>query len=464
MGDKKHISMPVIAVTVMALCPYICSMASTCKMRGMNYAGWGQHAYSNDESNQSLDNLKNVGCDWVAINTIWFQDDVNSVVIYPDYNRYSVSESSVIDAIQYAHSIDLKVMLKPMVDCDDGTWRGFINPSVAWFAAYTDFMGIWAQIAQDCQVEMLCVGCEYATTNEPDSGNWSDSWRGVVQSIRSVYSGSLTYAANPYEEKNITWWEVIDYIGSNPYYGLTEQPDPTEQQLQDAWQQRADSLETWLFSNWPDKKIIFTEIGYRSYDGTNMAPEKYLEKDPNKIDFQEQVDCYMALLDQCQDRSWWQGVFWWYWEADPNAGLPAYGYTGHTPQNKPTEALLNNYYVYCNGVSRGDLNRDFWVDVNDLRLLSAQFLANKPSADVDPVPAGDGIINMKDFAAIARNWRSAIQSDINNDAHVDFQDIVLLAERWLWEGDCGAIPEDIFEDGRVNLRDFAVFAKMWLSL
>jgi hypothetical protein len=451
-------------IIVMAVGAQVCSIASTCKIRGMNYAGWSETAYSNDASNESLDNLRNTGCDWVAINTIWFQENISSTVIIPRYNRYSVSESSVIDAIQYAHSIGLKVMLKPMVDCNDGTWRGRINPSVAWFTAYTDFMSIWAEIAQNYQVEMLCIGCEYANTNNPDSGDWSGSWLGVAQSIRAIYDGPLTYAANPEEEKNITWWDAMNVIGVNPYYSLTELNDPTEQQLQDAWQQKVDDMETWLFATYPDKEIIFTEIGYRSYDGTNQEPWITGPHDTNSLDFQEQVDCYKALLDQSQDRSWWRGVFWWVWETDPNAGLPgSWPYTSHTPQNKPAETLLNNYYVYCNGFSRGDLNRDFWVDVNDLRLLSAQFLANKPSADIDPIPAGDGIINLRDFAALAQNWRTVLQSDINNDTHVDFEDIVLLADQWLWEGDCGGIPEDIFEDGRVNLRDFAIIAKMWLS-
>ena len=48
--------------------------SSSCKIRGFNYTGWDEDAYSTAASNQSLDNIKDVGCDWVAINFFYFQE------------------------------------------------------------------------------------------------------------------------------------------------------------------------------------------------------------------------------------------------------------------------------------------------------------------------------------------------------------------------------------------------------
>ena len=72
------------------------------------------------------------------------------------------------------------------------------------------------------------------------------------------------------------------------------------------------------------------------------------------------------------------------------------------------------------------------------------------------------MINLKDFAALAQNWNISLQSDINKDTHVNLEDIVLLADKWLWRGTCGSVPEDIFEDGHVNLKDFVIIAEKWL--
>ncbi len=515
MGHKKN-SIRFGLMLVLLWANAYSQASSSCKIRGFNYTGWDQTAYSTDASNQSLDNLKNIGCDWVAINFFYFQDDVDSTTIELDYSSlgYSVEPSSVINAIQYCHSIGLKVMLKPMVDCRDGTWRGQIVPSQAWFDSYRALLNEWAIIAEENDVELFCIGCEYVQTVY-----WPKSWRQIISEIRLRYNGPLTYAANALNEKNIIWWDALDYIGTDPYYPLTGLLNPTEQQLQDAWQQRANDLETWLLANWPDKEIIFTEIGYQNCAGTNMTPWG-IESADCTSDFEEQVNCYKALLDQCQDRSWWRGVFWWNWHTDPNDGLPGSDhYSWHTPQNKPVEALLTNYYVYCNGFARGDLNHDSRVDTNDLRILSSNFLTNKPSLDMNPYPAGDAIINLQDFATLAQKWDGFNRADLNRDSsvnvndlimlstyfltdepsadiyphssgdgivdfqdftilaqnwHVDFQgdinkdtrvnqeDIILLADKWLWTGVCGSIPEDIFEDGRVNLRDFVMIAEKWL--
>lgn len=504
-----------ITVLILFMITISVHASSTCNIRGVNYTGWNQTAYSNEESNQSLENLKNIGCDWVAINFFYFQDNVNSTIIELDYAKYSVEPASVIDAIQYCHSIGLKVMLKPMVDCRDGTWRGQIVPSQGWFDSYRAILNEWAVIAESNNVELFCLGCEYVETVY-----WSPQWRQIISEVRDRYTGELTYAANVLNERNVVWWDDLDYIGTDPYYPLTELLDPTEQDLQDAWQQRADDLEDWLLANWPDKEIIFTEIGYQSCSGTNKTPWRIGSADCT-IDLQEQVDCYKALLDQCQDRSWWRGVFWWNWQTDPNAGLPGTTYyPWHTPQNKPVEALLSNYYIYCNGFPRGDLDHDSYVDTDDLRMLLAKFLTSKPSMDMSPYPSGDQIINLQDFATLAKNWEGSplgdlnhdsrvdvsdliilstnflanntsidlypypsgdgiinlqdfviltqnwnvnSQSDINKDSHVNLEDIVLLADKWLWTGICGSVPEDIFEDGRVNLRDFVIIAESWLA-
>jgi len=317
---------------------HVSPVSVSVEMRGVSYTAWSRDALLSEDSDGSLADAAEIGCNWIAICVWWFQDNINSSIIEPDYGRYSASPESVVHAIATCHKLGMKVMLKAMIDCRDGSWRGYINPGAAWFAEYHDFINFWADIARDNDVELFCVGCELVNTV-----SWASSWRSVIQDVKdNHYSGPLTYAANHGNEQSISWWDELDYIGIDAYYSLTGKNNPTLAELKTAWSDRADAIESWRNSNWSCMDIIFTEVGYQSVDGTNITP---WWRDPASypVDLQEQADCYEALLSQCQLRTWCQGVFWWNWETDPNAGGPGNPY--HPMQNKPAEQVLQDYYV-----------------------------------------------------------------------------------------------------------------------
>jgi len=449
-AQKAYLFQLLIVVIISAV---LHSSANAIEMKGMSYVTWDANGLLTEDSDKSLANARAIGCNWIALNVYWFQDDANSTSIGPDYSLYSSTPESIIHAIGRCHELGMKVMLKPVVQCRNQTWQGYINSSPQWFASYQDFINLWAKIAESNGVELFCVGAELANTT-----GQSSSWTDIIQNIRQFYTGPLTYSANPDEEKNINWWNEVNYIGIDAYYPLTDQNNPTPAELETAWSNRADAIEIWRNNNWPNMQIIFTEVGYRSVDGTNKGP--WLEpSSPSQIDMQEQADCYNALLSQCKDRQWWSGVFWWNWEVDPNFGGPNNAY--YTPHNKPAEAVLANYYVRL----KGDFNCDYTVNLDDLSTIAAYWLSYHPSIDIYPAPAGDGIIDFRDFAVFAGNWMVTlnITGDINGDLDVDFWDLSRLANQWLQTCEPGSIPEDINGDGIVNFGDYALLAENWMQ-
>jgi hypothetical protein len=312
------------------------SAAGSPLYRGFSYTPWSKDALLGSGSDQSILNMKADGADAVALNVWWFQDNEGSTLITEDFTRYSASRESVRHAIRFMHSAGLKVLLKPMVDCRNGTWRGEIRPSAAWFAAYRVFITLWAGIAQEEGVEAFCVGCELVKTD-----SWSKEWKEVVAAVRAVYHGPLTYAANHDAEDGVAWWDALDFIGIDAYYPLTIWNGPTLASLKAAWMSRARSIKDWRDSHWPGMKVVFTEVGYRSADGTSRAPWDF--SSPWGLDPQEQADCYEAMFSALWNESWWSGAFLWNWETDPNAGGPSD--TGYTPQGKPAEHVLRSYYL-----------------------------------------------------------------------------------------------------------------------
>jgi len=240
---KQLIKIFAATVLITQLHPFICDAI---EFKGMSYCGWSQYSYSTTDSNNSLANLQQTGCQWVAINVWWFQDTIYSTVIEPNYLLYSVRPESVKVAVDRCHQLGMKVMLKPNVDLahDSDHWRGQIVPSTAWFNAYRGFINYWADFAEQNNVELFSIGCELVNTS-----SWADAWRSVASDVRTHYSGPIVYAANSGDEQNINWWDSLDYIGIDAYYQLTNLYNPTPAELAAAWTSRANSIETWRNAN-----------------------------------------------------------------------------------------------------------------------------------------------------------------------------------------------------------------------
>jgi hypothetical protein len=116
-----------------------------------------------------------------------------------------------------------------------------------------------------------------------------------------------------------------------------------------------------------------------------------------------------------------------------------------------------------------DINCDFCVNIEDLRLLINQWLSPPgiPSADIAPTPNGDGIVNFLDFAIFAENWLwEKIPADIDIDGDVDFTDYAIFASHWV-EQNCTepdwCVGIDFDHNGQVDVFDLAELARKWLA-
>jgi hypothetical protein len=309
--------------------------------KGMSFSAWSGDAFSSSESDEALALLTETNTEWVSICFAWAQSNTTSHDIHIDPNR-TATTASVKHAITEAHSLGFKVMLKPMVDTleEEKTqgyptvWRGEIQPSDEWFASYSNFINFFAEFAEENDVELFSVGCEFkATTRE------KEQWERVISGVRERYSGPITYAADWTNYQNIEWWDSVDYVGIDAYFPLSLfKNNPSLEELKNAWNSYADEIETWLST--VNKPVIFTEIGYRSGDGTNMAPSNYWTD--MTVDLQEQRDCYEAAFQTLWNRSWFYGFYWWTWIHDPTKGGP--NDSSHTPQNKPAQDVVTQWY------------------------------------------------------------------------------------------------------------------------
>ena len=319
--------------------------------KGMSYTSFGPDVLSSTASDQSLYDLSVVGANTVALNVWWFQQTPTSTTIAEDDTRYSSTMSSIQHAVDTIHSLGMNVLLKPMLDVDDGTWRAQITPSNvnAWFSSYTSFMNTFADFAEQNRskgVTMMSVGCEMNSMEQ-----YTSQWNTLIDGVRSRYGGQLTYAANWGSTSvgtnnnvggyaTVPWWNKLDAIGIDAYFPISNTNNPTEAQLQSSWNNLANNIENWRNGLGLTQKVIFTEVGYQSADGASQTPWGVSGSPP--VDQQEQADSYQALLTTMSSRSWYDGQFWWSWNTTPLGGYSEP--TGFTPQQKLAESVLASAY------------------------------------------------------------------------------------------------------------------------
>jgi uncharacterized membrane protein len=338
-------------VAIVASLAYLLPRALAQSQSGFQYNGivhvsWWFDEYDSTAGGTSRAALRDTGSNWMGLLVTWYQQDASSNVIarHPDPNK-DHTDARIRTAIRDAHSRGLQVMLKPHVDALNGQWRGDFNPSnpAAWFQSYTQFILHYAQIAQEEGVELYCMGTEFKTIS--GSAN-RDRWVAVINAIRGAYGGPLTYAANatfPADEfTSVSFWDQIDIIGLDGYFTLTDQNNPTLAQLISAWTSNrfGENIVAAVqnFASSRQKPVIFTEIGYKSTDGTNREPWNFGLS--GAVDTAEQRDCYQAAFTVwSQQSSWMRGFFWWAWPVPP----PAANDGDYNPRSKPAETVLRTW-------------------------------------------------------------------------------------------------------------------------
>lgn len=308
---------------------------------GITHVSWWHDAYGHPEAAAARNALAATGGNWAGLQTTWYMERRDSNAMGPHPAR-TPTDDVVRRAIAEMHARGLQVMLKPHVDVLDGTWRGQIVPPDpgAWFVSYTEMMDHFATLARETNVEMLCVGTEFVTMT---GARHAASWAGVIQRVRAAYPGLLTYAANansPADEfTSVSFWPQLDLLGLDVYTPLTTKTNPTRRELVDGWRRNRDGHNmVAAYRNFQaayGKPLIFTEVGYRSADGTNRAPwdwQASMGPDPA-----EQADCYEAVYEVFSgETAWMRGLFWWSW----GVSAPGAGDTGYDPWAKPAEDVL----------------------------------------------------------------------------------------------------------------------------
>ena len=250
--------------------------------------------------------------------------------------------SGVKTSIELAQAKGLNIMLKPQVYFP-GSWPGDMSFDTeedwaTWEADYRTFILHWAELANEYELELFCVGTEFKQSIRERP----QYWEGLIKDIREIFCGKLTYSANWDEYSEITFWNQLDYIGISAYFPQLEEDTPEVDDLIESWQPVKSTLKK--FSKEKKLPILFTEFGYLSIDGC-CGKTWILEKEARFKSVNEtcQANGFDAVLSVFGDEEWWSGGFIWKWFPH-GSGHEGYPKRDYTPQDKQAEAVVKKYY------------------------------------------------------------------------------------------------------------------------
>lgn len=270
--------------------------------------------YRDSAAIQSQNKMYDLGINWVCLPVVNYQDTYYSTNIYIDHLA-TPTDRDIASFINCAHGRGVKVCLKPLVESKDHMWRAHIGfPDLnmndmdvywnAWFISYKNFILHYAELAQELNVEMFCIGCEMLGTEHRKY-----DWLYLIEQIRKVYKGQIIYNTNHDHEDDQEWFGELDFIGTSAYYPVGDK-ERTYQEMKDNWIKVRDRLDG--IAKERNKKYIFMEIGCRSVNQASMHPWDFTENLPWNED--EQANFYKSCMDVFLKSSYFAGMFWWDWQ------------------------------------------------------------------------------------------------------------------------------------------------------
>ena len=300
--------------------------------RAVSLTGYSAHEYGNQDAARALRDAAALGAEWVTITPAWYQSAPAAHDIRP-HGRRTPSSVGIETSIRRARRLGMEVTLKPHLNMRDGTYRGEIEPRdvVAWFTEYRRLLRVYADMAERTGARELVVGTELEGVSRH-----SRRWRSLIRDARKRFGGRLTYAANYDEVFRIDFWDELDAIGVDAYFPLSKRPQPSVDDLVEAWQKPLARLER-LHRRW-DRDVLLTEVGYPSAESAVSTP--YESGGRQDLDLQRRA--VEAALTAFAERPWIAGTTWWEWWTQQSQLED--DDTGFALNGKPAADVIEEWY------------------------------------------------------------------------------------------------------------------------
>ena len=284
-----------------------------------------------DRAKKEIDAIAAAGANWVTVVPMVWQDAYCSDHQYKDF-AFSQNDLDLKDAIDYIHAKGMKVQLRPMLECRDGTGRLGVwlmkdaermpgrvcRYRANWFQSMMERSVYYARIAERTKCELFCLDSELDRMVDE-----SKKWKEVIAAVRKVYSGPVTSCHTLHTgvvdflkllSDKSHWFHDLDFL-SISYYCAARRMDEEGKCLtvDDMVANLAEAKENMkAIADACGKPILFGECGCASMkDGAARpsATSPFAE-----CDEEEQARYVEALFRVFAGEDWCLGFHWWKWD------------------------------------------------------------------------------------------------------------------------------------------------------
>lgn len=322
-------------------------------------SAWAQNSFSQEEDVEKINGLNLVSMDrlldtaeiepmssvnanWAAVIPFGFVPGLHEprLIFNSDWQWIGERVPGVEAAVRGLHSQGINVMLKPQLWISHGDFTGHLsmNSEEDWQefeANYMDFIMAYATIAKNEGVKMLCIGTEMNRFVQARP----EFWQRLIKAVRAVYPGKLTYAENWDAYAQVPFWKELDHIGIDAYFPIAKGKNPKPKKLIAGWKLMRAELAA--FAERHDRKMIFTEYGYRSIPSCAESPWDYSRSEEQSE--KAQYNALAALYEVIWNEPFMKGGFLWKWHPDFHSSR--HSDNDHfTVQNKKAEELVKQVY------------------------------------------------------------------------------------------------------------------------
>ncbi|MCH2234106.1 MAG: glycoside hydrolase [Crocinitomicaceae bacterium] len=308
--------------------------ATAQKIKGLSFVGAPEKI-----SMKNVKPMVEVGAEWAALMPYGFIQN-KQLIFNSKYQWYGEREEGLKETVDLCQKAGLKIMIKPQVWIPRGYTGHFeLETDAEWKAfetSYTKFILTFAKAAEEKNVELFCIGTEW----EKFVRQRPEYWNELIDEIRTVYSGEITYAANWDEFTNVPFWDKLDHVGIDAYFPVAASIETTPNELSNSW--RKLNKELGNYSNLVQKKIIFTEIGYRSIAQCVTRPWEAGQE--GVYSEYAQLMAYQAMLENVWEEDWFEGLFLWKWHHN-HEDFQKNENRRFTPQGKLAAQYLKEFWT-----------------------------------------------------------------------------------------------------------------------
>ena len=337
---------------------------------GMTF-GFGCAAgyFATPAAKAEIDRMREDGVRWVCLVVNVWSEATDSPRQYADA-ALTPSDDELEEIIRYMHLRGLRVQLRPMLECLDGTTRAWIDIRAdstwlgrryekrsAWFRGLTERSVRYARLAERTGCELYCIDSELDRMTDCNA-----EWKSVIKAVRAVYHGPVTschtvWVTSPDKiEQHLNdkehWFHDLDLLSLSVYMGTGGKDRSVGVEGIKAGLRKSvfspERLQRWRKAY--GKPIVFGEIGCaaqcaESAGGCDIEAEYVPER---------QRDYLKAAFETYLGTKAVSGFYWWQWLDSfntfklPGTRTPTDARIGFSLKGKPAEEELKSFYSELN--------------------------------------------------------------------------------------------------------------------